>query len=381
MIAFCTSFGTDQPAFVDGLRTLGNKTPIIDGWASDGAYWWSKNPKITNFYFLTYASALTPDPSAAVNAFEAKMKAIGQPAQTGGFITGADAIDAIAYIIKQAGGSTDGAKLAGRALAPDEVPDARRADQLRHADGAAQRGRAALPGDRGQQQQGDLPRVAHGAEDPEHPLMHTTGGRTLTRPHARRPEGPTRFGPSASRARSRASRRSRTSTSSSRPARSLGLIGPNGAGKTTLVNLLTGFDLPTRGQITLGGTDITRWPPYRRGRAGLARTFQHGRLFGQLSVRENVEVAALGAGRSAREARRRAGELLELLGLARARAGPRGPAPPRRPAQARRRARARARAALRADGRARRRTARGGDPGVRRRDPRGARATSAPASC
>jgi len=99
------------------------------------------------------------------------------------------------------------------------------------------------------------------------------------------------------------------------PGEAVGLIGPNGAGKTTLVNLLTGFDLPTRGQITLGGTDITRWPPYRRGRAGLARTFQHGRLFGQLSVRENVEVAALGAGRSAREAHRRAGELLELLGL------------------------------------------------------------------
>ena len=99
------------------------------------------------------------------------------------------------------------------------------------------------------------------------------------------------------------------------PGEVVGLIGPNGAGKTTLVNLLTGFDLPTRGQITLGGTDITRWPPYRRGRAGLARTFQHGRLFGALSVRENVEVAALGAGRSAREARRRGGELLELLGL------------------------------------------------------------------
>jgi branched-chain amino acid transport system ATP-binding protein len=100
------------------------------------------------------------------------------------------------------------------------------------------------------------------------------------------------------------------------PGEVLGLIGPNGAGKTTLVNLLTGFDLPTRGQVTLGGADITRWPPFRRGRAGLARTFQHGRLFGQLSVRENVEVAALGAGSSAREARRRAGELLGLLGLA-----------------------------------------------------------------
>jgi branched-chain amino acid transport system substrate-binding protein len=112
VIAFCTSFAADQPAFVDSVRTLGNKTPIIDGWASDGNYWWSKNPKITNFYFLTYASALAPDPSAAVRAFEAKMKAIGQPAQTGGFITGADTIDAIVYAIKKAGGSTNGAKLA-----------------------------------------------------------------------------------------------------------------------------------------------------------------------------------------------------------------------------------------------------------------------------
>ena len=100
------------------------------------------------------------------------------------------------------------------------------------------------------------------------------------------------------------------------PGEVVGLIGPNGAGKTTLVNLLTGFDLPSRGRITLGSTDITRWPPYRRGRAGLARTFQHGRLFRDLTVRENVEVAALGTGSSAREARRRAGELLDLLGLA-----------------------------------------------------------------
>jgi branched-chain amino acid transport system substrate-binding protein len=111
VIAFCTSFGADQPAFVDALRTLHNNTPIIDGWASDGNYWWSKSPKITNFYFLTYASALAPDPQASVNAFEGQMKKIGQPAQTGGFITGADAIDAIAYAIKKAHGSTDGATL------------------------------------------------------------------------------------------------------------------------------------------------------------------------------------------------------------------------------------------------------------------------------
>ncbi len=96
----------------------------------------------------------------------------------------------------------------------------------------------------------------------------------------------------------------------------VGLIGPNGAGKTTLVNVITGFDFPTTGRIELEGRDITSWPAHRRGRSGLVRTFQHGHLFAGLTVRENVEVSALGAGAGPREARRRAGELLEKLGLA-----------------------------------------------------------------
>ena len=95
----------------------------------------------------------------------------------------------------------------------------------------------------------------------------------------------------------------------------VGLIGPNGAGKSTLVNVLTGFDRPTSGTVELEGRDVTRWKPNRRGRAGLARTFQHSHAFRALSVRENVEVAALGVGASAVEARRRAGDLLDLLGL------------------------------------------------------------------
>ncbi len=95
----------------------------------------------------------------------------------------------------------------------------------------------------------------------------------------------------------------------------VGLIGPNGAGKTTLVNVLTGFDLPTSGSVSLGREVITSWSPHRRGRAGLARTFQHSRSFGSLSTRENIEVAALGSGAGRREARRRATALLELMGL------------------------------------------------------------------
>ena len=97
----------------------------------------------------------------------------------------------------------------------------------------------------------------------------------------------------------------------------VGLIGPNGAGKSTLVNVLSGFDRPSSGSVELEGRDITRWKPSRRGRAGLARTFQHSHAFRSLSVRENVEVAALGAGTRARAARVRAQQLLELLGLVR----------------------------------------------------------------
>ena len=95
----------------------------------------------------------------------------------------------------------------------------------------------------------------------------------------------------------------------------LGLIGPNGAGKSTLVNLMSGFDRPDAGSVTLGERDVTRWPPSRRARHGLARTFQHGHLFRDLSVRENVEVSALGVGAGPRRAAARADELLGLLGL------------------------------------------------------------------
>jgi len=95
----------------------------------------------------------------------------------------------------------------------------------------------------------------------------------------------------------------------------VGLLGPNGAGKSTLVNVLTGFDFPDEGSVELEGRVITRWSPHRRGRHGLARTFQHSRSFRELSVRENVEVAALGSGAGVREARRRAEDLLERLRL------------------------------------------------------------------
>jgi len=94
---------------VSGLRSLGNNTPILNSWAGDGTYWVPKNPKVTNYYFVTYASAFGDDPNKAVNTLAKQVKA-----GTGGFITGPAAIDGVAAAIRQAGGSTKGAALAAR---------------------------------------------------------------------------------------------------------------------------------------------------------------------------------------------------------------------------------------------------------------------------
>jgi ABC-type branched-subunit amino acid transport system ATPase component len=95
----------------------------------------------------------------------------------------------------------------------------------------------------------------------------------------------------------------------------MGLIGPNGAGKTTFMNAVSSFVHLTAGTVTLGGTPVTSWKPERLAKNGLVRTFQDVATFPALTVFENVELGALGAGLSRTRARRRATELLEKLGL------------------------------------------------------------------
>jgi branched-chain amino acid transport system ATP-binding protein len=114
------------------------------------------------------------------------------------------------------------------------------------------------------------------------------------------------------------------------PGEVYGLIGPNGAGKTTLINLVTGLLRPHRGRVVFDGRDVTGWPPHRVARQGLARTYQHIRLFPAMTALENVVAGEHGrrrapfwrhllflpdAAREAVAARERATALLEALGL------------------------------------------------------------------
>ncbi|GAC1553110.1 MAG: ABC transporter ATP-binding protein [Beijerinckiaceae bacterium] len=70
------------------------------------------------------------------------------------------------------------------------------------------------------------------------------------------------------------------------------VIGPNGAGKTTFLNLLSGELSASSGSLRFGGQDVTHWAPERRANAGMGRSFQHSSVFENLSVRENLRLAA-----------------------------------------------------------------------------------------
>jgi ABC-type branched-subunit amino acid transport system ATPase component len=108
----------------------------------------------------------------------------------------------------------------------------------------------------------------------------------------------------------------------------LGLIGPNGSGKSTTVNVIAGLTPPTSGRVLFGGADITGKPAHMLVEAGIARTFQNIRLFGQLTVWQNLWVAENGARRKRAQPvlprwlggsaadRERIGAMLEFSGLA-----------------------------------------------------------------
>ena len=112
--ATAAAFGAQVP-IINGLRTLRNSTPILNSWAGDGNYWYTPNPRVTNYYYVTFASAFGDDPVRAVNQLVRQNRgAIAKGGSTGGFITGPAAIDGLMAALRRAGGSTDGARLAAQ---------------------------------------------------------------------------------------------------------------------------------------------------------------------------------------------------------------------------------------------------------------------------
>lgn len=111
VISFVTAFG-ELPQFVAGIRSAGNKTPIINSWGGDGTYWNPKNPQVTEYYVDNYASSFGDDPNPAVNALLKSLLAAKQVPSTASFVLGASTIDALAQALKRDGGSTEGLKLA-----------------------------------------------------------------------------------------------------------------------------------------------------------------------------------------------------------------------------------------------------------------------------
>ena len=95
--------------FISDLRSASDNAMILNSWAGDGTYWLSKNSKVNNYWFVTYANAFGHDPSAAVNALAAQIHAY-----TGGFVAGPAAIDGLVVAIKRAGGALVGSKLAAQ---------------------------------------------------------------------------------------------------------------------------------------------------------------------------------------------------------------------------------------------------------------------------
>ena len=116
------AFGAQVP-ILNGLRTLGNNTPFLNSWAGDGNYWYTPEPKVSNYYYVTFASAFGNDPVKAVNALAKKNQAaIAKAGSTGGFVTGPAAIDGILIALKRTGGNTNGAALAAQMEKFKNVP-------------------------------------------------------------------------------------------------------------------------------------------------------------------------------------------------------------------------------------------------------------------
>ena len=112
-IALCATTQNDLPTFVSGVRSAGNQTPIAGPWSIDGSFWLPKDPKISNnIWVLTYASIYGDDPDPEIQEMIDQLTKEGAEPATGGFVTGAAAVDGIKAAVEENDGSTEGKALA-----------------------------------------------------------------------------------------------------------------------------------------------------------------------------------------------------------------------------------------------------------------------------
>jgi ABC-type branched-subunit amino acid transport system substrate-binding protein len=110
------AYGALAP-FIVNLRSAGDKAAVLNSWAGDGNYWFPSSPKVSNYWFVTYANAFGHDPNHAINVLASQIHAA-----TGGFVAGPAAIDGLVTAIKRAGGSLTGSKLAAQMVKFHDVP-------------------------------------------------------------------------------------------------------------------------------------------------------------------------------------------------------------------------------------------------------------------
>ena len=115
-------FGAQVP-IMTGLRTLGNDTPILNSWAGDGNYWYSDDPEISNYYYVTFASAFGDDPAPAVKALQQRYATqIAKAGSTGAYVTGPAVIGCILLALQRTDGNTNGKALAAQMEKFKNVP-------------------------------------------------------------------------------------------------------------------------------------------------------------------------------------------------------------------------------------------------------------------
>ena len=119
----CTTTTPTLPAFVTGVRTLGNTKPIVGSWAIDGGFWEPTSATISNnLWWSTYASVFGDDPNPQVRKLLKQLKSLGEAPQTGGFVTGPTALQGVIAAIKRTHGTLKGPKLAAQMVKFHKLP-------------------------------------------------------------------------------------------------------------------------------------------------------------------------------------------------------------------------------------------------------------------